>query len=258
MRMRRNLPHRRGFTLIELLVVIAIIALLMGLLLPAVQKVRESAARTQSQNNLKQIGLAVQNYASAMSGSLPPNNVATTATGPSFFASVLPYMESNYKTFIAPLDVNNVNVPQGCSYSIPNWTLATPVPPAPLSTITVHFGVGPVVLQGVDGPGQPICTLPTSFNERGTSSSLCAAEATCGMAQSRVVTNLVDFLTGQNTAVVTTTTPASVNADLFSVSGTQCVFMDGSVHNAPLNGTAANTQFTYSLNPNNLNNMPEF
>jgi prepilin-type N-terminal cleavage/methylation domain-containing protein/prepilin-type processing-associated H-X9-DG protein len=117
---------RRAFTLIELLVVIAIIAVLIGLLLPAVQKAREAAARAQCLNNLKQLGLAMHNYEGAI-GHLPP---AFSNTTPSAWSGLPPYFFSWSALAMLNPFLEQTNIYNAMDLTQPIWM---PSPPYAIS-----------------------------------------------------------------------------------------------------------------------------
>ncbi len=163
-----------GFTLIELLVVIAIIAILIGLLIPAVQKVREAAMRSTSANNLKQMGLATHNFASASDGVLPPYaGYLPGGTGThSFFYYILPYIEQEN------IAANNPQGQIGVNIAIPVKTYNAPLDPTNDSTLqlTSYASNQALFKTTTTFPNTTTANLNNSFGSKGTSNTVMIME----------------------------------------------------------------------------------
>jgi prepilin-type N-terminal cleavage/methylation domain-containing protein len=139
MRPRPHGPARAAFTLVELLVVMAIISILIGLLMPSVQKARESANRISCANNLKQIGLAMQLYHDTF-GRLPPSrpsmrNEGAPAEGPTWAWLILPYMDQMNLYQLWPEGWPYPGIPPGTSVTVAGKDRASAV----LSTIVTNY-----------------------------------------------------------------------------------------------------------------------
>lgn len=261
---RQNFKNgrHRGFTLIELLVVIAIIALLVALLLPAVQQAREAARRAQCKNNLKQIGLGLQNYQSSMNV-FPPSYCIGAAKGGtwSVHARILPYLDQANAFALADLNVGYSDPPNSTNGITSQFLPFNRCPSESNGVLTATspsffppnyaFNLGtwkvftPASTNLADGgmPGNGAFAPNSRFGPQhfadGMSNTLCASEVKC-------YTNNVG-----NDAAATDALPTLASILSFS-SGTMTTAVVGSVggHREWVDGKVHETGFTTAFTPN--------
>ena len=199
---------RQGFTLVELLVVIAIIGVLVSLLLPAVQAARESGRRTECSNNLKQFGLAIQNFHNT-TNMLPPSHTSIASTSDmglygTFFVIILPYIEAQplYEQFdlsqpaTAAVNVNAAALPEA---GLKIWRCTSRHSSAQKSDGSPQVGaVGDYAIASVPAPG---CNYQWQWiNLNQLYGAIVGAERIGGVWKPR--TNFSDILDGQSNTIL--------------------------------------------------------